>query len=239
MPELSAFEELVQTMATLRGAEGCKWDQQQTPESLKPYILEECYELLEAIDRGDQDEICDELGDLLLQVVFQAQIFAEQNSFTIEDVADAINQKLIRRHPHIFQQESYQGHELRWEKIKLEERKRRGQSNRLADRIPSTLPALKRAAKLCRKLQQEENLEPTSQVKLKVSELHEQVGKLQKSQEISSGHISNLLFSIAQLAQAADIDPEDALRKQIYETIVKIDAKNIADRVINSQVGEK
>lgn len=148
---LKAVNKLLQIMATLRAANGCQWDRKQTPQSLKPYILEEAYELLEAIDTGDPECICDELGDLLLQVVFQAQIFSEADVFSLKDVADSISSKLERRHPHLFAAASHEEHQHRWEEIKQQERAARGQSNKVADRIPNTLPALKRADKALQK----------------------------------------------------------------------------------------
>ena len=98
-----ALERLLEIMATLRSPEGCPWDAKQTPKSLKPFLLEETYEVLEAIDHGDPGGIRDELGDLLLQVVFQARIFEERGDFDFSDVAGAISEKLIRRHPHVFE----------------------------------------------------------------------------------------------------------------------------------------
>ena len=100
---------LLEIMSTLRGPGGCPWDAEQTPESLAPYILEEACELIDAIEAGDKNEIMDELGDLLLQVVFQARIFEENGLFDFDDVANTISEKLIRRHPHVFKE----GHDVR------------------------------------------------------------------------------------------------------------------------------
>src|SRR2546427_697022 len=105
MPDRSvadSFLRLVDLMARLRGPDGCPWDREQTPESLRPYVIEEAYEVLEAIERGDPDALRDELGDLLLQVVFQAELATEAGRFTIADVASAVIDKLVRRHPHVF-----------------------------------------------------------------------------------------------------------------------------------------
>ena len=99
---MSNFDRLVDLMARLRSPSGCPWDKAQTPQSLKPYLIEEVYEVLDAIDRNDDAEIVEELGDLLLQIVFHAQIAREENRFTIDDVACAIADKLVRRHPHVF-----------------------------------------------------------------------------------------------------------------------------------------
>ena len=117
----SSFDELVEIMARLRSPDGCPWDRQQTHATLKPYLLEEAYEALEAIDQGDGDELCKELGDVLLQVVFHAQIAAEEERFGIEEVGRAIVDKLVRRHPHVFGEVEVDGSDqvLRnWEQIK-------------------------------------------------------------------------------------------------------------------------
>ncbi len=220
------IQRLIEIMATLRSAEGCQWDREQSPESLKPYILEECYELLEAIDGGRPEEICDELGDLLLQVVFQAQIFSEQGTFTISDAAKAIGDKLIRRHPHIFAAETYQGHEQRWERIKLQERAERGQSNRLADRIPATLPALKRARKLDKKLPQNDRQTTLQQIEQQLLSFHETADKLSTPPEKCEKKLGELLFSIVRLADSLDIDAEEALRRTTTTLMAKIDSEN-------------
>ncbi|MXX14154.1 MAG: MazG family protein, partial [Gemmatimonadetes bacterium] len=122
---MSNLEQLINIMAQLRGPAGCPWDKEQTHQSLKPYLIEEAYELLEAIDCNDDGEIKEELGDLLLQVVFHAQIASEENRFTIDDVAEAIADKLIRRHPHVFgdtQADTPDEVIKNWEAIKAEEK---------------------------------------------------------------------------------------------------------------------
>lgn len=218
-----ALDELLEIMATLREPNGCPWDRQQTPQSLKPYILEEAYELLAAIDQGDPREICDELGDLLLQIVFQTQIFSESGTFTMADVAKAISSKLLRRHPHIFASAAYEGHQQRWEKIKLQERSERGQSNKIADRIPVTLPALKRAAKL-----QKTSAKSTQQITISaIIKQAERIENLQNTGPLNKAELEagfgQLLFSITGLAQALGIDAEDALRLFTNHKIAEID----------------
>ncbi len=227
-PALDEMQRLIEIMATLRSENGCQWDRKQSPESLKPYVLEECYELLEAIDSGQPEEICDELGDLLLQVVFQAQIFSERGAFTIDDAAKAIAQKLIRRHPHIFAAETYQGHEQRWEKIKLQERTERGKSNHLADRIPSSLPALKRATKLSKKLVRAESSVNFLQAEQQLLGFHEIIDNPLISSENCQQKLGELLFSIARLADSLGLDAEDALRTTTTKKIAEIDARNEA-----------
>src|SRR6185295_341498 len=150
-----AFSKVVQLMARLRAPGGCPWDRKQTHESLKPYLVEESYEVLEAIDHLDPKSLKEELGDLLLQILFHAQIAAERGTFTIDDVVLQLADKLVRRHPHVFgedaeKQDAGTAEEVltRWEEIKRNERNREDQTN--SDRsvlsgVPKTLPALLRA----------------------------------------------------------------------------------------------
>jgi tetrapyrrole methylase family protein/MazG family protein len=143
-----AFTRLVDIMARLRGPGGCPWDREQTHETLRPYILEEAYEVLEALDDGQPDALRDELGDLLLQVVFHAQLGAEDGRFTIADVASAIADKLVRRHPHVFADTAVRDADevvRNWTRIKAEERRERGEEREAFAGIPATLPALLRA----------------------------------------------------------------------------------------------
>ena len=138
-------------MARLRGPGGCPWDREQTPESLRPYILEEAYEVLEAIDHGDAGSVRDELGDLLLQVVFQAQLAAEGGRFTIADVAQAIADKLERRHPHVFGSVQVDGADdvvRNWKRIKAEERRAAGDDALVRRRPGRRCPRCARAQQL-------------------------------------------------------------------------------------------
>jgi MazG family protein len=147
---LETFARLVDMMARLRGPGGCPWDREQTPETLRPYILEEAYEVLDAIERGDAASLRDELGDLLLQVVFQAQLAAEDGRFTIADVAQAIADKLERRHPHVFGSVRVDGPDdvvRNWKRIKAEERRAAGDDGLFAG-VPAALPALAHAQQL-------------------------------------------------------------------------------------------
>jgi MazG family protein len=154
-PGSEAFDRLCAIMAQLRSAGGCPWDAQQTPASLKPFIIEEAYELLEAIDQGDPDCIKEELGDLLLQIVFQARIHEERTLFNIQDVILGLTDKLIRRHPHVFAPHEVTGtehHEVRWEQIKASEKVGSGRQAGLLAGIPVQLPALQAAQKIYSKL---------------------------------------------------------------------------------------
>src|SRR5881296_3883427 len=146
-----AFTRLVDLMARLRAPGGCPWDREQTPASLRPYLLEEVYEVLEAIDAGDAAHLRDELGDLLLQIVFQSQLAAEAGRFTVADVARGIAAKLVRRHPHVFGDVQVRdaGEVVRnWTRIKAEERQAAGEETDLFDGVPRALPALARAQQL-------------------------------------------------------------------------------------------
>jgi len=213
---------LVKIMATLRSPAGCPWDKIQTPETLKPYILEEAYELIEAIDNNDSVEICSELGDLLLQVVFIAQIFSEQNKFDLAEVAHSICNKLTRRHPHVFADASADEHAQRWEEIKQQERLERGKSNKLEDRIPSNLPALKKATKVAKKLELEKPATHISNIQRSsssLSKLIEEPPTNKKQYEIALG---NLLFNTVQLSHSLHIDAEDLLRKKTMQVMKEI-----------------
>src|SRR6266540_4235043 len=148
-----SFDELVQLMTTLRGPNGCPWDRKQTLPSLKPFIIEESYEVVDAIDRDDRLDLCEELGDFLLQAVFIAEITREEGSFDIDDSVTAIYEKLVRRHPHVFGdvEEARDAEQVlvNWEKLKNEERKAENKS--VLAGVPQTLPALLKAARLTEK----------------------------------------------------------------------------------------
>lgn len=211
-------------MATLRSPSGCPWDQQQSPESLKPYVLEETYELLEAIDSKNSRDICDELGDLLLQVVFLAQIFSEQNEFNLSDVIKGICTKMRRRHPHVFAGADSAGHGQRWEQIKVQELEKNGSSQLLARRLPSTLPALKRTQKLIRKIRPE--------ISTATSTEHLNKGHIQLLQVLQASSpvtaeieeaMAQQLYDLVGLAATLNIDAEDLLRKKTTAKIVEID----------------
>jgi len=152
MKSESSFAELVAVMARLRGPDGCPWDREQTHATLRPYLLEEAYEALEAIDVEDDGELCKELGDVLLQVVFHAQIASEEGRFDIEEVGRAIVDKLIRRHPHVFGDIDVEGADQvlqNWEQIKKQERQTEGKEQpSLLEGIPKHLPALLRAQRI-------------------------------------------------------------------------------------------
>ena len=214
---------LVEIMATLRSPEGCPWDREQTPESLKPYILEEAYELIEAIDNKNTADICDELGDLLLQIIFMAQIYAEQKKFNLAEVARAISSKMIRRHPHVFADANADEHAQRWEEIKSKERSARGKGNKLADRIPANLPALKKATKVAKKLDKENSATQIFKLQQNLSKLLEVSEEPASVQNQSERVMGEILFSSAQLANSLQLDAEDLLRKKTMQVMAEID----------------
>lgn len=212
---MSNFDRLVDLMARLRSPSGCPWDKAQTPQSLKPYLIEEVYEVLDAIDRNDDAEIVEELGDLLLQIVFHAQIAREENRFTIDDVACAIADKLVRRHPHVFgdTEADTPAQVLQsWERIKAEEKSDKRLS--LLDGVPRHLPALLRAYHLQRKAARVGfEWDHIADVIQKVREESEE---LMHAREAGAAdrvreEFGDLLFALVNLARFLQICPEDAL----------------------------
>lgn len=212
---------LVDVMAKLRSEEGCPWDREQDHQSLKKYLIEEAYEVLDAIDQGDDDALCEELGDVLLQVVFHSQIASETNRFTIDDVIRKITDKLIRRHPHVFADTKAETTEevlVNWEKIKQQEREEQGLKRResLLDGIPRSLPALMFAYELQRKAAKigfdwQDATGPLEKVAEEVEEL---VHAAQEGdQDRYAEEWGDLFFTLVNAARHAGINPEDALRR--------------------------
>lgn len=212
---------LLEIMAQLRDpAKGCPWDVEQNFASIVPYTLEEAYEVAEAIEQNDMNALKEELGDLLLQVVFHAQMAKEQGLFAFEDVANAINEKLVVRHPHVFGNADIKTAEDQlnaWETIKAQERavKKGGARASALDDIPLALPALVRAVKLQKRAAKVGFDWP--HVKCVFEKLEEEIAELRDaSQNTSHAHIAeelgDLLFVVANLARHFKVDPEDALR---------------------------
>ncbi|MDP7559662.1 MAG: nucleoside triphosphate pyrophosphohydrolase [Planctomycetota bacterium] len=218
---MSKFEQVVEIMSRLRAPGGCPWDREQTHESLKSYMIEEAYELLEAIDEQNDRDIRDELGDVLLQVVFHAQLAAEENRFDIEDVAGAISEKLIRRHPHIFgdtRAEDANRVLQNWEAIKSQENKDKGDRDSVLGGIPRALPALQRARRTQERASRvgfdwEEAGEVAKKVKEEVDEFLEahSSGDRPHAEE----ELGDILFALVNLSRFMKICPEEALRKTI------------------------
>ncbi len=212
-----AFMRLVEIMATLRSPGGCPWDAEQTPETLKPYIIEEAYEVLDAIDHGDPEEVCEELGDLLLQVVFQARIFEELGAFCIEDVAQGIAEKLIRRHPHVFAGQTCSDPSTlhaQWEAIKAGEKIARGDSPSPRPTIPRHLPALQRAQKVTKKTEWHGAGNLTTPLELASGLLNRFSNAAEEGDRTRQEPLlGELLLTLSAIANTLNLDAEDILRK--------------------------
>jgi nucleoside triphosphate diphosphatase len=217
------LSEAIAIMARLRGPDGCPWDREQTFDSIKRHTLEETYEVFDAIERRAWPDLKDELGDLLLQVLFYAQMAAEAGYFTIQDVASNLNAKLIRRHPHIFggaQATSSDAVLRNWEQIKQSEKKTAAtpQSSMLDD-IPRAMPAMLEAGKLGSRAAKVGFDWPDADGLFE--KLHEEIGELKAELASSSGsqstpaieaELGDLLFTTVNLARHLKVDPESALR---------------------------
>lgn len=214
------FQQLVSIMARLRGEGGCPWDREQTFDSIKPYTLEETYEVLDAIDRRDWPGLTEELGDFILQAVFYAQMASEQDLFAIDDSLDAINQKLVRRHPHVFGEQSAEtaGDVKRiWGEIKAAEKKEKGHADQtLLGGVPRALPALVEAQQIAsRAAGVGFDWETADQV---IDKLHEELAEFAEArrgerQVELEDELGDMLFVLVNLARFVKVDPEQALRR--------------------------
>ncbi|MGA6829257.1 nucleoside triphosphate pyrophosphohydrolase [Nitrospira sp. NS4] len=229
------FSKLIDLMATLRAPNGCPWDRKQTHESLKPYLLEETYEVLETIDHQDDAKLREELGDVLLQVIFHSQIAAEAGTFTIDDVVDQLSTKLVRRHPHVFGDDNAaarpaNGEQVlsQWEEIKKAERRAAGGPQSALDGVPKALPALLRAYQVQARASRvgfdwSHDAVGLEEVFKKITE---EIGELRAALAHSpatpapatgpddiAGELGDLLFSLVNLARFIKVNPEDALRQ--------------------------
>lgn len=211
---MDSFDELIRVMAQLRAPEGCPWDREQSHRSLRPYLLEETYEALEAIDAEDWARLSDELGDVLLQVVFHAQLASERGDFDIEDVVAGIVAKLRRRHPHVFGTASVSGADEvvdRWEQIKRGEAGCEDRDSAL-DGIPESLPALQRAHKLQRRAARAGfDWDDIAGPRAKIDE---ELAEVAAADAASVEHeIGDLLFAVVNYARFLGVEPESALRR--------------------------
>lgn len=218
---MNEIDKLLELMQQLRDPEtGCPWDQKQTFNSIVPHTIEEAYEVADAIERGDLQELKSELGDLLFQIVFYAQIASEQKAFNFHDIAQSITQKMHKRHPHVFGDVEVKSEEEQrrlWEKIKQEEKSpASANSNSILDDVPNNLPALSRAVKLHKKAANVGFDWPD--VSGVMHKLDEELAEVQheidngQDRERMKDEIGDLLFVTTILARHANIDPEDALR---------------------------
>ncbi len=218
------FDDLVALMAKLRSPDGCPWDRKQTPESLKPFLIEECYEVIDALDEGSPDKVKEELGDLLFQIIFHARIAEEQGQFTIRDVIASNIEKMIRRHPHVYGDARLSTDRevlANWEEIK---KKEKGYEDRksILEGVPKHLPSLLRAHSL---------QERAARVGFDWSRIDEALPKLdeeiaefkdsldRKDAEGIEEELGDIFFMLVNISRFLGVNPEDALRKTISKFI--------------------
>jgi MazG family protein len=213
------FLQLVAVMSKLRAPGGCPWDREQTFDSIKPHTLEETYEVLDAIDRRDWSGLAEELGDYMLQAVFYAQMAQEQGLFSISDALDAINAKLIRRHPHVFGEQTAEtaGDVKRiWSEVKAAEKEEKGSDDGLLGSVPRALPALVEAQQITsRAAGVGFDWENPEQVLEKLREELAEFAEARRggSHDELEGELGDLLFVLVNLARFVKVDPEQALRR--------------------------
>ncbi|HEX8948836.1 MAG TPA: nucleoside triphosphate pyrophosphohydrolase [Dissulfurispiraceae bacterium] len=216
------FQKLVDIMARLRSEDGCPWDREQTRETLKPYLIEEAYEVLEALDEGNSQGLKEELGDLLFQIIFHAQIAKERGEFDINDVIQKISEKMISRHPHVFGDERFEtsGEVLKqWDERKKEEGKLR---ESLLEGVPKELPSLLRAHRLQSRASKVgfdwKRLEDV------MDKLEEELGEFRaalahKDKAAIEDELGDIFFVLVNISRFVGVNPEDALRKTIAKFI--------------------
>jgi len=234
---MSKFNKLVDIMKKLRSPDGCPWDREQSYKDIATHTLEETYEVLDAIDRGDLNDLKEELGDLLLQIIFYSQIADEENQFNIDDVIEGISKKLIHRHPHVFgDTKANTSDEVveRWEMLKLKEGKKS-----VLGGVPKSLPALLKAYRIGEKTSRigfdwEDTEGILSKIEEEARELHE--ARKNQDPQKTEDEYGDLLFTLANIGRFLKIDPETALRKatnkfitrfQFMEKIISEKKKNI------------
>jgi MazG family protein len=215
------MDEFIATIARLRAPDGCPWDREQTHGTLARYLLEETYEVLEAIHSGDHDKLREELGDLLLQIVLQAQVAQDEGHFNIQDVADGINKKMIHRHPHVFAKGDAKTSEQvkqKWEEIKHEEDKKKGDESSVVDKVPNTLPALLKALKVSEKavsvgFEWDDTAHVWEKLESEVEELRVELTRPEPElnrREIEL-ELGDVLFTLVNIARWQKMNPEESL----------------------------
>ncbi len=238
----AAVERLVAIMARLRGPDGCPWDREQTLATLRPYVLEETYEVLEAIESGDPEAHREELGDLLLQIVFQARIAEEEGRFDLAGVADAISEKLLSRHPHVFGEgatsadarpdpaastvRDADGVLRQWAALKKKENEAKGRGKSVLEGVPREMPALARAERLTEKASRvgfdwPDAAGARATVAEELGELDEAIGT--GDTERIEDELGDLLFATANLARKLGVPPEEALRRTLAKFISRFE----------------
>ena len=260
------FHTLVDLMAALRAPNGCPWDRKQTHESLKPYLLEEAYEVLEVLDRQDRAKLPEELGDVLLQVLFHSQIASEAGSFTIEDVLEQLADKLIRRHPHVFGNGAADRTPTnadqvvaRWEDIKRTERQASGRPDSVLDGVPQTLPALLSAYQIQARASragfdwthdekgfdqvlgkiEEEIQELRVAIRSPASNQSEPNATASTERQAQIGaEFGDVVFSLVNLARFIKVNPEDALRQAVNRFVERFQFIEAHETASGRAVGE-
>jgi tetrapyrrole methylase family protein/MazG family protein len=218
------FKQLVDLMSRLRSPDGCPWDRKQTTDSLKPFLIEECYEVIDALDEGEARKIREELGDLLFQIIFHAQIASEKGDFTIWDVISTNLEKMTRRHPHVFGEEKLATDKevlANWEAIK---KKEKGYEERksILEGVPRSMPSLVRAHRL-----QERAARvgfDWSRIDEALPKLDEEIAEFKESLKSENTarieeELGDIFFMLVNLSRFLDVDPEEALRKTISKFI--------------------
>lgn len=222
-PTMSAIEDLRATIARLRAPGGCPWDQEQTHQSLARCLIDECSELLDTIDRMDMPHMREELGDVLIQVIFHAQLAEEKGLFDLEAVAREVNEKLVRRHPHVFGENKLGTSDevlKQWEAIKLEEKKKQGKTESgLFKGLPPQLPALMYAEASWKQIEKKNLALSSGELAAAVRE---------KEASLSDEGLGRQLFVLAAAARKNGLDPEGALRR--FTSSVIADAQTCAQR---------
>jgi len=245
-PSGAAFERLVEIMAKLRAPGGCPWDREQTHATLARHLLEETYETLEAIDAGDLDALREELGDLVLQVIFHSEIAFEEGAFGVADVMDDLRAKLIHRHPHVFgdtKADTADEVYANWERNKRAEK-----GTGVLDGIPRAMPALARAAKVHRRALQVgfrwDGVDGfLSKLDEELDELRAELVRPTRDADRVQDELGDVLFMVASLAQHLDVEPETALRTMLdrftrrFEAMERLAAKD--ERALESLSGEE
>ena len=240
---LNSLSKLIKITETLMGEDGCPWDKVQTRESLKPYLVEETYEVLDALDANDPEKIKDELGDLLYQILFHSKISSLKGEFNFRDVIDNLSEKMVRRHPHVFKEGELNTPDQvvkQWEEIKRNEKNQANQKS-ILDNIPKNLPSLLRAQKLQKKAAKEgfdwdQISDVFDKLDEEIVEFKEAVLK-KKSADIQN-EIGDMIFVITNIAKCYKIDAEEALRStnnkfikrfQYIEQKIKAKGKTLKD----------
>jgi tetrapyrrole methylase family protein / MazG family protein len=241
MPRMSkrTFDELVALMTRLRGPNGCPWDRKQTLPDLKPYVIEEAYEVVDAIDQNDRRALAEELGDLLLQAVFIGEMTREEGGFDVYDSITAIHDKLVRRHPHVFGDVEANDAETvltNWEKLKQDERKAENKS--VLSGVPQSMPALLKASRLTEKAARvgfdwRRTEDVFDKIDEELAELREAVANGDNAH--IHEEIGDLLFTIANIARKVEVNPEEALQSTNRKFMRRFESmeKNVRERDTN------